>query len=303
MKRNRFTRKLKHLGEYTPLWLITRISRVMSFSQFSNLGGRLGRLIGFFYPYFSSVAEKNIHWAFPNLTEKERKNLIIDSCENITRTFFEYFVYDKIHKDPEVSINHEDLEAFFSYKKSNRPILFISAHYGNWEIGAYESNNQGFPVVPIYRTINNPYVDRLILNCRSLYVPDQIPKGKTAGLKSIRTLKKGTPIVILADQKNDQGLKINFFNKPAPTADGFIKIAQSVGAILVPIRISRVDNTNFYIQLEDPIDPKLFENDDAAILLKINKIIESWIKDKPEQWFWFHRRWDKKEYKPTGENS
>ena len=297
MKQQSLIRKLKHLGEFIPLWVVSRLGRILSFSQFSNLGARVGRFVGRIYPRLSNVADKNIRRAFPSYTDAQRHQLIKDACENLGRTFFEYFVFDKALIDPNFKIYIDDETSFLKYKDLDRPIIFVSAHFGNWEIGGFESYRQGFPVTAIYRTINNPYVDDLILRSRAPYVLDQIPKGKTAGIRCLRTLKKGNSIVVLADQKNDQGLSIPFFEHPAPTADGFVKLAQSADALLVPIRIIRTKGTQFHISTDTPLDPRDFGEDVEGALTKINSIIEKWITKDPEQWFWFHRRWNKSYYR------
>ena len=297
MKQKSLTRKLKHIGEYILLWAVTRLSRILSFSQFSNLGAKVGRFVGGFYPRFSNVADKNICRAFPSYSDDQRKKLIKDACENLGRTFFEYFVYDKAPLDPNFKVYIDETSSFMKYKDIGRPVIFVSAHFGNWEIGGYESHRQGFSVTPIYRTINNPYVDNLILRSRAPYALDQIPKGKTAGIRCSRTLKKGNPIVLLVDQKNDQGLSIPFFGHPAPTVDGFVKLAKSVDALLVPIRIVRSKGTQFSIYTDTPLDPRDFGDDVEGVLTKINGIIEGWIIQDPEQWFWFHRRWAKSYYR------
>lgn len=232
MKRQNLIRKGKHLLEYAPLWIVSRLSRCLTFSQFSELGARVGRFVGRLYPRFSNVADKNICRAFPSYTQDQRKQLIIAACENLGRTLFEYFSYDKALADPKFQVHIDEESSFLKYKGLSRPIVFVSAHFGNWEIGGFESYRHDFAVSAIYRTINNPYIDNLILKCRAPHVEEQIPKGKTAGIRCLRTLKKGKSIVVLADQKNDQGLQIPFFGHLAPTVDGFVKLAQSSDALL-----------------------------------------------------------------------
>jgi len=297
VSRQNLIRKGKHLLEYAPLWIVSRLSRCLTFSQFSDLGAKLGRFVGRLYPRFSNVADKNICRAFPSYTDDQRKQLIIAACENLGRTFFEYFSYDRALLDPKFQVHIDEESSFLKYKGLGRPIVFVSAHFGNWEIGAFESYRHDFPVTPIYRAINNPYVDNLILKCRAPHVVEQIPKGKTAGIRCLRTLKKGNSIVVLADQKNDQGLQIPFFGHLAPTVDGFVKLAQSSDALIVPIRIIRKNGTQFHIYTDPPLDPRQFGDDVEGVLVKINGIIEGWIRQNPDQWFWFHRRWAKSYYR------
>lgn len=103
-------------------------------------------------------------------------------------------------------------------------------------------------------------------------------------------------MVVLADQKYNEGLDIPFFGIPAKTANGFVKLAKASGAKIIPIVVTRHNKTEFMVRLSsDIMDPEVLSIDE--ILTKCNTHIEDWIKTYPEQWFWFHRRWDKKLYK------
>lgn len=289
-------KKIRHLIEYGLIYLVYRLCRVLGFRQASNLGGFIGRHLGFWYAYFNKVAGKNITRAFPNLSADKRTQLIRQSAENFGRTFFEYFVLDIANKDPSFKCDLVNYDKIKPYLTGNRPILLFSAHLGNWEIGAKNYVEQGLSLIPIYRALNNPYVNDLILKCRGSVVTHQIPKGKGSGLSSMRALKAGHHMVVLADQKYNQGLSIPFFGHPAKTPDGFVKLAIAANALLVPVIVSRHNNTEFLVEYStDIIDPATMPVEDC--LIKINQHIEKWIRNYPGQWFWFHRRWDKPFYK------
>lgn len=288
--------RIRYFLEYIPLYLTYRLCRILGFSRASALGGFIGRTAGYVYAQLSGVADNNICRVFPNLSEIERKNLIKQACDNMGRTFFEYFVLDIADRDPKfkcTQVNGEMMELLAADKP---PIILFSAHLGNWEIGAKIITGSGYSATPIYRPINNPYVDALILKCRGRVVDNQIAKGRRSGVESIRTLKSGTSMAILADQKYNEGLDIPFFGVPAKTADGFVKLAKVSGAKIVPIVITRHNKTEFTVRFGTEIlDPEIQSVEE--ILTRCNSHIEDWVKTYPDQWFWFHRRWDKKLYK------
>lgn len=289
-------KKFRHLLEYIPIYLAYRLCRWLGFSRSSNLGGFIGRHAGYWYACLTKVADKNITRAFPDLSAEQRKVIIKKSAENFGRTFFEYFVLDLTYQDHRFNVNYDSIKDVKEYLMGSRPIIGFSAHLGNWEIGAQSYKDQGHPLATIYRSVNNPYVDALILKCRATIMSAQIPKGKGSGIASLRALKAGKHMLILVDQKYNEGINIPFFGYDAKTADGFVKLAIAANAYLIPIFVTRHNGTEFkFHYCKNIIDPNTMTIEEC--LLKVNRQIESWIRTYPEQWFWFHKRWDKSFYK------
>lgn len=290
-------KKIRHILEYIPIWLIYQFCQFFSFSQVSSFGARLGRLVGRYYLSYSQVADQNLQRIFPNLSPEERLSIIKKSCEHFGRIFLEYFVLHKANKDPKYKATYIGADKMKPFVDSGKPFMYVSAHMDNWEVGAMESARMGLPLVPIYRHINNPYVNALILRCRSSFVVSQIAKGPKAGFQSLRAIKKGERLVCLGDQKYNQGPDIPFFGHNARTADGFVKLAQVANIPLIPIHVRRCHDVTFEIIIEDPIAVEPAAQDLNDLLKTVNEHIERWILQHPEQWFVFHRRWDKSYYK------
>lgn len=289
-------KKLKHIFEYIPLYLIYRLCRWLGFRRASNLGGLIGRTFGYWYACLAKIADKNVTRVFPEATAQEREHIIRQAADNFGRTFFEYFVLDIADQDSAFKCSCVNYDQIKPYLSGDRPIMLFSAHLGNWEIGAKNHVKQGFRLTPIYRVINNPYVDALIHRCRGSIVTHQIPKGKGSGMASIRALKAGHHMVVLADQKYNEGILIPFFGHDAKTADGFVKLAIAANALIIPVHVIRHNQTEFTVHYStDILDPTTHSVEEC--LLKVNQHIENWIRDYPDQWFWFHRRWDKSFYK------
>ena len=91
-----------------------------------------------------------------------------------------------------------------------------------------------------------------------------------------------------------EGLAVPLFGKPAMTPNGAIKLAMLANAQIIPGRIIRKQNLEFDLFLEEPIEyDKNSPTVEYDTLLTINQILERWILEHPEQWFWFHRRFEK----------
>lgn len=288
-------KKLVYILEYILILLVLYIFRLFSLKSASAIGGFLGRLLLRFFRL--KVTRKNLTQAIKDLDLETEKTIISRFHENYGRNFIEYFFLDRLDSEKELTVSLAGQEVLEKCKNNGRPKIFITAHFGNWEFALWAIRNAGFPLVPIYRKINNPYIDKLILKFRSHITHHQINKGPKAGKECLKTLKKGQNLVLLVDQKMNEGLAVPFFGKEAMTPHGVIKLATIVNAEIIPGKITRNKGIDFNLTFYPPIEyDKNSPTVEYDTMLKINQLLESWITENPDQWFWFHRRWEKSFY-------
>ena len=91
----------------------------------------------------------------------------------------------------------------------------------------------------------------------------------------------------------NDGIRVNFFNKPAMTAPALAQLALKIKSIIIPVQIERLNGVNFQVTFHKPL--KIIKNKKfkttKQIMTEVNLIIEKWIKKRPSQWFWLHKRW------------
>jgi len=172
-------------------------------------------------------------------------------------------------------------------------MIFFSGHLANWEIAMLAGVQYGIPVAQIYRGGNNPLLDRMIARFRGDGA-ELIPKGTVAPRRAIAALRRGTHLTLLADQKMNDGIPVPFFGRLAMTAPALAVLALRFDCDVLPTRVERVDGVRFRLTVFPPLallqsgEP---DADAAALMARVNAILESWIRDRPEQWLWVHRRW------------
>ena len=121
----------------------------------------------------------------------------------------------------------------------------------------------------------------------------------TGNKEIIKSLKNGEFIIVLADQRVGDGIEVPFFGRKALTSPSLAKLVLKYNIPLVPIRIIRKNNeTNFNMEILDPLDitkdkELTMDKKIYKITKEINKTLEGWIRQCPEQWFWVHNRWKK----------
>ncbi len=180
-------------------------------------------------------------------------------------------------------------------KKSNKPVVFFSGHFANFELMAMELNKFGIKLAAIYRPLNNFFLNPLMEYLRIKYIcPIQIPKGSSGSREIVKKIKDGYSIAIMVDQRVSEGPRISFFNKEAHTTTIPAQIALKYNCKLVPIYIERKNGINFEMTVHEPYEitkTEVHEEDLKNNSLTINQNIENMIIKNPSQWIWTHNRW------------
>ena len=290
--KNNFLFKLKLIIEFLLIYIVYLILSKLPFFLVSNLGGLIFKLIG---PKtkIQKIVNKNLLQVFP---DSELTFLSMESKRNwfkIGKTFFELLILPKIINTKN-RILVEGKENIKGIVENSEKAIFIGIHQSNWEILLPTIDKIGIPVAGIYRHINNPYIDNLILKIRRKCIYSKksfyTPKGKKSAKDIIESIKNDTSIVLLIDQKDSAGEEVPFFNFPAKTQTGFIKISKKYNLKIIPVQNIRNDNNTFTLKFHKPINKISNEISDINAMKNIHSVIEGWIKTNPSDWFLQHNR-------------
>ena len=288
MKKN-----IKNILEYFLLISFYKISKFIGI-RFSSL---LGGVVLFVYGKFSlknKIALKNLNKVFPSKNLKQKKTIINRMWFHFGRVIGEYPHLEKINALGSENITIEGLENLTDPLKKNKNCLFFSAHLGNWELTSHPLTELGYTISFIYRPPNNPFVDNLLRRIRKKYGVNLIRKGPSGAKECIKVLKsnKGN-IGMLMDQKMNDGIKANFFGYKVMTASAIARFAIKFKCPIIPAICKRVNGTRFLIKYYPEIKyEKILElESELNIINYLNRYIETWIKESPEQWIWVHNRW------------
>jgi Kdo2-lipid IVA lauroyltransferase/acyltransferase len=259
----------------------------------SAIGGALGRLIGPFLSV-SGQARRNLKRALPELSDREIGRIVAEMWDNLGRVAAEYPHLREIRVfEPGGRVDTYGLEHIDRAVADGRRMIIFSGHIGNWEIAMLAAVQYGIEVAQIYRAANNPLVDRMITRFRG-DTGELIPKGAAAARRAIATLRHGAHLTMLADQKLNDGIPVPFFGRPAMTTSALASLALRFDCDVLPVRVERLKGARFRLTVSPALTLPRSGNphaDVADLMARVNAVLESWIRDRPEQWFWVHRRW------------
>ena len=284
-------KSIKYFIQFIIILLLFFIFKILGYKNASNLGSLIGSTVG---PFFRSkkLIIKNLEESFKDLNKKNINSIYHQIWKSYGRILSNYvfikdFRNDKLIKFLKIE-GHDVLEKI---RKNDKPVIFISGHFDNFELMAMEIEKGGINLAAIYRPLNNIYLNKVMENIRKKFIcKTQVKKG-TGGVREMLTLfKKGFSIALMIDQRVSEGIKSKFFNREASTTTIPAQLIKRFNCEVVPVNIYRKDNHYFNIKFYEPITFDNNKNIDE-ITQHLNLIIEKMISNNPGQWIWTHNRW------------
>ena len=297
----RFWRKFVGLEHWLTAQLVFAILgalRLLPAKAAINFLDAAGRFIG---PLLgrNKVALENLRRAFPDKPESELRQIAVAMWGNQARLVGEYLFLDEIFDfDPDAKqpglVEVEGVEVFLGLQGKTKPIIFFTGHTGNFELLPICAATFGLEVTALFRPPNNPYIAERILHARRTKMGHLVPSKAGAVWSLANVLSEGGNVGMLVDQHFYNGIQAQFFGRTAATSPLLPRLARQFDVDVYPARCIRLPGGRFRLQLFDRIElPRLANGriDIDASAQCLNTIVEGWIREYPDQWMWFHKRW------------
>ncbi len=288
-------KKIRHFLEFIGFGFALILLRfTLPFQWSTALAGWIGRTLGPRFLPRSALAMANLEKCFPTSTEAQRKAIVVEMWDNYARFIVEYMNPEPFWDGQTLHhieiVGAEHLKNLF---EDGKPGILFTAHYGNWQMALLAARSMGYDITQFYKATNNPLSDRIMQYCQKLTVKKVITRQE--GPKALLSLlKRKEHVLILVDQKDGGGLSVPFLGHNAMTANGWARIAQSQDCPLLPVRSERLSGFTFRVTFYPPMTVPQSgdtQKDIYDFLLAVNTMIGEWIRERPGQWFWLHRRW------------
>jgi Kdo2-lipid IVA lauroyltransferase/acyltransferase len=283
--------------EYAAAWPFIKILGLLPRPLARAFGITLGRLFYLLHPRLRQVGMRNLALAFPEKNEVERAQLLRGEFTSLGRQLAEVCRFPQYTRENvnEVVV-YDGFENFERARVRSKGVLFLTAHFGGWELSAFAHSLYGHPMHVVARAMDNLYLERLISRYRSMHGNRIVEKDDfVRGL--LAAMKAGDSVGILMDTNMTppQGIFVDFFGIPACTASGLARIALRTDAAVVPgFTIWDAGLKKYRLRFDPALDlvrTGQLEEDIRANTQLFTSVIESYVRKYPEQWLWVHRRW------------
>ena len=290
-------KKINHILQYFIFFLLSYVLNLFSPAMSIMAGKGMGLLFYLIDKRHRNVTLENLKLAYGlKLSNDEAERIARNCFKNLGISVVEMIRWKKIDEKEFVkNISVEGIENYREALKKGRGLVFIGAHFGNWELLGIAISllfQKGYLVA---RKLDNPYIHQKIEHLRTS-AGNRVINKNDAFWEMIKLLKKGELVGVLMDQNVDrrEGVFVPFFGRPACTNKGLAMIVLKTKTPMVPIFMVRLQDGSHRIIVKPEI-PLVqtgdLKHDIRQNTAHINLAIEEMVRQYPDQWLWMHRRW------------
>lgn len=232
----------------------------------------------------------NLRMCFPEWSEAK--------VDEVARGVFRHFgivaadfLRSPIRTDQEVLATTEvvGMEHLEEAERRGNGAIAVTAHFGNWERFGHCCVAMGRPIAVVARDADNGELQDRVQKIREGTGIKVLSRGNSARAM-LSSLRRGELVGILPDQNSSESF-VPFFGKPCGSVLGPAVLHQRTGAALLPAYCARVGVGRYKIILKPLVDPDNEAKDVVAVTAQLNAVLESVIREYPDQWLWVHDRW------------
>ncbi|MGR3802289.1 lysophospholipid acyltransferase family protein [Marinibacterium profundimaris] len=282
----------KRAGQYLTnlaLMSVIRLSGLLPYrARVRTIGWVTSRIIAPLAGFRRRIRDNLAH-TMPGLDRAEVERLVRAVPDNMGRALIETYSgppFVEIAQQAEVT--GPGLEVLAKARDEGKPVIIVTAHFGNYDAARASLIHHGFEVGGFYRPLDNPYVNKPYTRAITAIGEPLFTQSRKGMANMVRHLKAGGVLAIVADRHAVGGEVMPFFGKPAATSLVTAELALRFDAPLLPVYgLRKPDGIHFEIVTQEPIP----HTDPETMTREITERLESFVREHMDQWFWIHRRW------------
>ncbi len=280
------------------IFLFLKVLRLVPFETAARFFEAFARWLG---PKLKRhrIAMENLAIAFPEKSLEEREKIASDSWAQMARTMLEYGYLDQVFdltvdRAESDRIEIRNAEQYEKLRDDGLPAILFTGHLANFELLPLVADRFGLKLLSMFRQPNNKYAAKRVAQARKVVSGNLVASGQGASFQLMSALERGDHVGLLVDQKFRRGIMVPFFGKDAPANPLLAKLARRYKCPVHGARTVRLPNGRFRLEITGELDLPRDENGDVDIrgtTELVNRVVEGWVREYPEQWLWIHRRW------------
>src|SRR5882672_913828 len=286
---------MKHRLEYLIVRMLIAVVRFMPGVLVRACGTVLGLTFYFVDRAHRRIALRNLETAFPSRPDAERRAIARAAFAHFGRLLFELLQFSTLSPQQMLARVEFDGEerARHAYAQG-KGVLFITGHFGFWELHAVVHGVKIEPISLLARALDNPHLNQLLEEIRQGTGNTVVYRRGTIR-RVMRTLQAGHGVAVLIDQHimSRDAIYVDFFERPAATTSAVAALALRTGAPVVPVFALPLGRGRYRLIYEHQVEPPRADSPDAVreFTQRCTDVLEMYVRRHPELWLWMHRRW------------
>jgi len=241
------------------------------------------------------IAAKNLEAAFPHRPAAERRAIVRDVFTHFGRMLFELMKFSGLPPGEMLArVEFEGMERAEAAHALGRGTLFVTGHFGYWELQAIAHGAAGFTIGVLARALDNPALHALLEQIRGC-TGNFVIYRRGAIRRVLRALQSNQGVALLIDQhiQAPDAVTVSFFDRPASTTLALAVLALRTGAPVIPVFAMPAGVGRYRLVYEHPVDPPSEDTPEAIrdFTQRCTDVLEMYVRRNPELWLWMHRRW------------
>ena len=270
-------------------------------------GGAMGRVVFLLDRPHRRVAEENLARAFPSRSAAERRAIARAAFRHFGRLLFEILKFSALSPEQILArVEFDGDERVRLAYGQGKGVLFITGHFGFWELHAVAHPLQFEPIGVLARTLDNAQLNTLLEQIRQR-TGNTVIYRQGAICRVMRLLSERHGVAVLIDQhiQGPDAVYVDFFERRAATTSAVAALALRTGAPVVPVFALPLPDGRYRLIYEHPVEPPAADSDDAIreFTQRCTDVLEVYVRRHPDLWLWMHRRWrDDQAAVPSGDH-
>jgi KDO2-lipid IV(A) lauroyltransferase len=291
------TARPKHIFEYVMLRGLLGLVNILPLRIALALGWLIGRFFFHVLRFRRDKADERLLQVFgEQFSAKERRRIAWIAFRNICFNAVEAARFRKLTPEQVRAMPfYREMEQVKKLHAEYGPLVFVTIHMGNWDLAGVAAKLDGLPVFSIARRQKNPLTDNLLNELRNTTGMEVVLNDSRILQNVVRKLKGGEILAILPDVRSKESdLQVDFLGGKSSLGPGTAIFAQMAKCPIVPLTVIRKGWT----QHEAKVFPPIFPNPEAdkaedrqRIMQELMTLFDAQIRQHPDQYFWFNKRW------------
>lgn len=286
---------MKDWLEYTAVRVLIALVRVMPEPLVERCGTTLGTAFYALDRAHRRVAEQNVAVAFPARSADERQRIVKGAFAHFGRLLFALLKFSTL-TDAELlaRVDFEGEERVRAAYANGKGVLFVTGHFGFWELQAMVHALRLRPMAVMARTLDNRDLNALLERIRTRTGNTVIYRQGTIR-RAMRQLLAGESVGVLIDQHimSRDAIYVDFFGRPAATTSAVAALALRTGARVIPLFALPLGGGRYKMVYEHPVEPPAADapHQIEEFTQRCTDVLEMYVRRHPDLWLWMHRRW------------